>query len=71
MNTSDVQVFRFAGDTEIRTTIIDGKPYFVASDVANALGYVDIKQAISKRCTKGGSFCPPPLRRLAEYKNYE
>lgn len=35
---------------EIRTIEIDGKPYFVAHDVASALGYVNPRKAISDHC---------------------
>lgn len=35
---------------EVRFTIIDGKEYAVANDVAKALGYADPKSTISKKC---------------------
>ena len=34
----------------IRTIIIDEKPYFIASDVAKALGYANPHDAIKKHC---------------------
>ena len=34
----------------IRTTIIDGKPYFMASDIAKALGYAKPNSAIQQHC---------------------
>lgn len=34
----------------IRTVMIDNKPYFCASDVANALGYHNVRDAILRHC---------------------
>ena len=34
----------------VRTTIINGKPYFCASDVAKALGYKRPNDAVSQHC---------------------
>ncbi|MDM5138434.1 BRO family protein [Aeromonas bestiarum] len=42
---------------DVRVILRDGEPWFVAKDVANALGYKDTDQAIRKHCkraTKGG-----------------
>ena len=33
----------------VRTMIIDGEPWFVGKDVAEALGYADPKSTISKK----------------------
>ena len=38
---------------KIRTTEANGKPYFVGSDIAGALGYKEPHKAISRHC-KGG-----------------
>jgi anti-repressor protein len=46
----DLQIFNNEEFGEIRTAEIDGKPYFVAVDVANALGYVTPRDAISRHC---------------------
>ena len=35
---------------EIRTLVIDGNPYFVAKDIANALGYTNSRKAIGDHC---------------------
>lgn len=35
---------------EVRCTIIDGKEYFVANDIAKALGYSSPKDAITRHC---------------------
>lgn len=38
---------------EIRTLSVDGKPYFVASDIAKALGYKEPHKAVSNHCRYG------------------
>lgn len=45
-----LQIFNSREFGEIRTAEIDGKPYFVASDVAKALGYAKPNNAISAHC---------------------
>lgn len=45
-----LQVFNNEEFGEIRTTEIDGKPYFVASDVATALGYTNPRKAVIDHC---------------------
>lgn len=35
---------------QVRTIEIDGKPYFMASDVAKALGYTNPNKAINDHC---------------------
>ena len=45
---NDLQVFNNADFGSVRTLEIDGKPYFVANDVARALGYSVPKDAISR-----------------------
>lgn len=63
---NELQVFNSKEFGDIRTTEIDGKPYFVANDVAKALGYVETAKAISTHCkgvsemdipSKGGVQC--------------
>ncbi|WP_416329900.1 Bro-N domain-containing protein [[Clostridium] innocuum] len=39
---------------EVRTTIIEGKPYFCGSDVAKALGYSNPKKAVTDHCEEDG-----------------
>lgn len=46
---SALEAFDFEG-VEVRTVVIDGKPRFVAKDVATALGYVDTTNAIKQHC---------------------
>lgn len=43
---NDLQVFKNAEFGEIRTVTINDEPWFVAKDVAMALGYTNTKQAI-------------------------
>lgn len=47
---NELQIFKNDMFGEIRTIEIDGKPYFVASDVAKALGYINTSKAISDHC---------------------
>ena len=46
---SALEVFRFDG-ADVRMVVIDGKPRFVARDVANVLGYADTVNAIKQHC---------------------
>lgn len=41
-----LQVFKYMEEHEIRTTMIDGVPYFVGKDVASALGYSNTNDAL-------------------------
>lgn len=47
---NDLQIFNNTEFGEIRTIEIDGKPYFVATDVAAALGYATPRDAVSRHC---------------------
>lgn len=47
---SELQIFSSEEFGEIRTAEINGKPYFVASDVATALGYATPRDAIARHC---------------------
>ena len=47
---NELKIFENKEFGNIRTIIIDEKPYFVASDVAKALGYVNPHDAIKKHC---------------------
>lgn len=46
----ELQIFNNEEFGQIRTVEIDGKPYFVGKDVANALGYSNPRDAISRHC---------------------
>lgn len=52
---NNVQLFSNPKFGDIRIVEIEGKPYFVGNDVANALGYSSPKDAISRHC-KGATF---------------
>lgn len=43
---NSLQIFNSEEFGEIRTIEIDGKPYFVGTDVAKALGYSNPRKAI-------------------------
>ena len=47
---NELQIFNNPEFGEIRTIEIEGKPYFVASDVAAALGYANPRKAVSDHC---------------------
>lgn len=49
---NELQVFVNNQFGEIRTTIIDDKPWFVGLDIAKALGYVKPRNAIAKHVEK-------------------
>lgn len=46
---SNIEVFRNAEFGEIRTIVIDGEPWFVGKDIAEALGYAKPTDAVRKR----------------------
>lgn len=45
---NELQVFHYMEEHEVRTTVIDGIPYFVGKDVAEALGYDNTRDALRK-----------------------
>ncbi len=47
---NELQIFNSEEFGEIRTAEIDGKPYFVGTDVAKALGYSNPRKAILDHC---------------------
>ena len=47
---NELEVFRNEEFGEVRTVEMDGNPYFMASDVAQALGYVRPNDAVSAHC---------------------
>lgn len=55
---NNIQVFNNPEFGDIRTVEIDGKPYFVGTDVAKALGYKDTVNALKQHC-RGGGKTPP------------
>lgn len=47
---NELQIFNSGEFGDIRTAEIDGKPYFVGTDVAKALGYNNPRDAVSRHC---------------------
>lgn len=47
MNTNELQSFAFAKGIAIRTTIREGQPWFIASEVCAALDIINVSQAVS------------------------
>lgn len=47
---NDLQIFNNEEFGEVRMTEINGKPYFVATDVATALGYTNPRKAVNDHC---------------------
>ena len=47
---NDLQIFNSVEFGEVRTDFVDGKPMFVASDVAQALGYSNPRKAVIDHC---------------------
>jgi anti-repressor protein len=56
---NDLQIFNSSEFGRIRTLDKNGQPYFVASDIAKALGYIDSAKAIRTHC-KGVSEMSTP-----------
>lgn len=50
MENNAMKIFENAEFGQIRMVMIDEKPYFVANDVAKALGYAVPKDAVSRHC---------------------
>ena len=46
----ELKIFENAEFGEVRTAEIDGKPYFAGTDVARALGYVNVPDALRRHC---------------------
>lgn len=49
---NELKIFQSEEFGEVRTVTIDGEPWFVGKDVAEALGYGDTNQAIRKHVTE-------------------
>ena len=46
----EMKIFESAEFGEVRTVELDGKPYFAGTDVARALGYVNVPDALRRHC---------------------
>ena len=51
---NEIQLFKNDRFGEVRVAEINGKPYFMGSDVAKALGYSNPQKAIIDHCKSGG-----------------
>ncbi|HDF2435391.1 phage antirepressor [Clostridioides difficile] len=47
---NNLQIFEKLEFGQIRMVEVDGKPYFVATDIAKALGYSNTRDAVKKHC---------------------
>lgn len=47
---NELQIFENSDFGSVRTVEVDGKPYFVANDIAKALGYVETAKAVRTHC---------------------
>ena len=66
---NELKIFENEEFGKIRTVEIDGKPYFSASDVANALGYANPRKAIIDHC-KGVTKCDTPTNSGVQSINF-
>lgn len=53
---NELKIFKNTDFGSVRTTVINGQPYFVANDIAAALGYKRPADAITQHC-KGSAKC--------------
>ena len=51
-----IKIFENSEFGAVRVVDVNGEPWFVARDVASALGYVDTTQAIRMHCEKAKDF---------------
>ena len=51
--TQELAIFNYAGTWNVRAIEIDGAAWFVAKDVADALGYANTRKAVSDHCRHG------------------
>lgn len=76
MSQSNVKLFEKEEFGKVRVVMQGEDPWFVASDVAKALGYEKPNNAVNEHCKKmnkitldpnlGGRVSPPFLRRLSK-----
>lgn len=60
---NDVKIFENPEFGRVRTTVVDGEPWFVGKDIALALGYINTKDALSRHVDaddKGGARITTP-----------
>lgn len=62
----EIKIFENADFGTIRTAEINGKPYFMANDIAKALGYSKPNNAISAHCRAALKYSTPISRKMQE-----
>ena len=71
---NEITIFESKEFGKVRTTVIDGKPWFVATDIASALGYEKPNNAVNVHCKKLNKFSYPetgqPLNIIPESDLY-
>ena len=65
----EIQVFNNTEFGEIRTAEIEGKPYFMATDIAKALGYTNPNKAINDHC-RAITKCATPISGKMQEVNF-
>jgi prophage antirepressor-like protein len=63
---NELQIFKNEAFGEIRTVEINNKAYFMASDIAKALGYLKPNDAISKHCRATTKWSTPISGKMQE-----
>lgn len=66
---NEIQVFNNTEFGEIRTAEIEGKPYFMATDIAKALGYTNPNKAINDHC-RAITKCATPISGKIQEVNF-
>lgn len=56
---NELKIFNNEEFGEVRTIIVDGKPYFIGSDIAKALGYKRPNDAINQHCRATVKYSTP------------
>ena len=66
---NNIQIFNNTEFGEIRTAEIEGKPYFMATDIAKALGYTNPNKAINDHC-RAITKCATPISGKMQEVNF-
>lgn len=66
---NELQIFNNTEFGDVRTVEINGKPYFMASDVAKALGYTNPNKAINDHC-RAITKCSTPISGKIQEVNF-
>lgn len=66
---NELQIFNSPEFGTVRTTEIDGKTYFMASDIAKALGYSNPNKAVNDHC-KAITKCSTPISGKMQAVNF-